>query len=235
MAEIDDSARVLARYREARRAPPQLQTTVRARLAREIAGVTATPTRATPAKGQVFVIAAAVLAAAAAVVLLWQSLGDATVLARSETREQADYDGRAAATRGDVRAPAVAPAELPAVSPTIVSTPAPEPTLPTTVRASTKAEPPPRTSPSSALAAELAGLAEIRMLVEGGDNRGALAAITAHRAAFPSGQLGRERDALTIEALCHGGDPATAQTRARAFVGAHPESTALAKLPATCR
>lgn len=235
MAELDDSERLLARYRGARRAPPQLQAVVRARLARALAEEQTTPLRAPLPTGRVLVVAAAVLAAAAAIVLVWQSIGDTTTLARGDAHEQADYERAADATRGDARAVTLVPAELPAALPTSVPERAPLPSAPVMRPRVTTDAVPRATPPTSALAAELAGLEAIRTQLAGGDSKGALAAISRHRAAFPMGQLGREREALTIEALCTARDLAAAGRRAKAFVLAHPDSTALAKLPQSCR
>lgn len=234
MAELDHLDRLLASYRTARRAPPELQLAVRARLARELAA----PRQAAqqPRRGRTLVIAATALALAAGLVLVWQSLSRPRALARDHSREQAGDQLQRPHGEQPTVAPGVTPAELPHAG----TTAAPVANARTDAISPPGREvaPPPvreRDARASALAAELAGLEAIRTALANHHADQALTALAAHRVAFPSGQLLREREALMIEALCQHGDEAAAQTRARSFARTYPESTTLAKLPRTCR
>jgi ribosomal protein L13E len=240
MVELDDAEQVLRRYRAARRASPELRHAVRERLASSLRAAEV-PVSPKPARGRGLVIAAALLAAAGAVLVLSQPLGDAVELSRRDAHPQAEHAHRDTAVAGDARRSPVPPAELPAIPTT--DAPAAEATphaiAPTAIdaRGRVRAQPesPRVTGTSTALAEELAGLEAIRRQLAAGDGAAALAAIARHRAAFPTGQLVPEREALTIEALCTSGDTAAAVRRARAFALAHPDSSALDQVPARCR
>lgn len=234
MAELDPLDRLLASYRTARRAPPQLQLAVRERLAHELVAPPQASPR--PRRGRTLVLAATAVALAAGLVLVWQSLARPRALARDHSREQAGDQLQRPHGDAPTVAPAATPAELPRAR--TASDPLPDAHADAASPHNRAAAPPPvreRDARASALAAELAGLEAIRTALANGRADEALAAIAAHRVAFPSGQLVREREALMIEALCQHGDDAAAQTRARSFVRTYPESTALAKLPRTCR
>lgn len=78
-------------------------------------------------------------------------------------------------------------------------------------------------------------LAEARDALRRGDASGALAQLADLQRAVPGGILGQEREALTIEALAKSGRSSEAQTRARAFLQAYPQSPHAARVEAFAR
>jgi hypothetical protein len=103
---------------------------------------------------------------------------------------------------------------------------------------SVQAEPAPT---DSSRTDEFALLRAARQALEDHPQR-ALAISEEHARRFPVGMLAQERETIAVEALAKLGRTAQAQTRARAFLAAHPESpyknridAALARLPAPQR
>jgi hypothetical protein len=78
-------------------------------------------------------------------------------------------------------------------------------------------------------------LAEARDALRRGDASGALSLLSDLQRAVPGGILGQEREALAIEALAKSGRSAEAQTRARAFLQAYPQSPHAARVEAFAR
>lgn len=239
MAELDPASQVLASYRAARRASPELRDAMRDRLARDLAAQRHAAHTGATRRGRAIVVVAAALALAAAMVLLWQSFGRPQALASTIDHEQASDRRLDRSIAAPTTAPSAAPvpaelprAELPLTEamPQTASPPSPDTPAPAAARERGREAP-----ASSTLAAELAGLEAIRALLEEHHADEALAALAEHRVAFPTGQLTREREALTIEALCRSGDHTSAQLRAHGFARTYPGSTALAKLPPECR
>lgn len=96
--------------------------------------------------------------------------------------------------------------------------------------------PTPGASPSGSAVAADALLEEAQSLERvrarlGGDPAGALAALADHQRRFPRGQLGAEREYLTIDALSRLGRRDEARARARAFLARYPSSPYAVKLP----
>jgi hypothetical protein len=123
-----------------------------------------------------------------------------------------------------VLAPAVAarPTEAPAVAslepvPTAKNEVVPSPTPP-----SIKLEP--RTTATSALAAELGALDAARSRLSAGDASGALAKLDDYARAYPRGRLVLEAEVLRIDALSRAGQKDQAKKRAESFLRRHPNS-----------
>ena len=78
-------------------------------------------------------------------------------------------------------------------------------------------------------------LTEARDALRRGDASGALAQLADLQRAVPGGILGQEREALAIEALAKSGRSGEAQSRARAFLLAYPQSPHAARVEAFAR
>ncbi len=78
-------------------------------------------------------------------------------------------------------------------------------------------------------------LAEARDALRRGDTSGALSRLSDLQRAVPGGILGQEREALAIEALAKSGRSTEAQTRARAFLQAYPQSPHAPRVEAFAR
>jgi len=78
-------------------------------------------------------------------------------------------------------------------------------------------------------------LTEARDTLRRGDASGALARLEELQRAVPGGILGQEREALVIEALARSGRGAEAQSRARAFLQAYPQSPHATRVEAFAR
>ena len=81
-----------------------------------------------------------------------------------------------------------------------------------------------RFAPASQLREESVAVLEARAALRAGDAARSLALLEQARLRYPHGALSQEREALTIQALAHGGDRASAARRARAFLRAYPQS-----------
>lgn len=86
-----------------------------------------------------------------------------------------------------------------------------------------------RAADSDELLAEAESLERARARISA-DPAGALALLAEHRRLFPRGQLGAEREVLTIDALSRLGRRDEARTRAEAFLKRHPASPYAAKV-----
>ena len=82
----------------------------------------------------------------------------------------------------------------------------------------------------SRLDAEASLVATVRRELHGGDPRAALGTLRQLQSQFPKGELGQERDVLTVEALVASGNSAAAKSKAAAFIAAHPASPLSTKL-----
>jgi hypothetical protein len=128
-------------------------------------------------------------------------------------------------------APAVEPAPLPKAEP-----PAPAP-----VR---ELAAPPSSAPGSpaqavenrrpSLSEELAVLREAQARLNSGDGKGALRLLDETAVAHGSGQLSVERAAVEILAACKAGEVQRADRLARAFLAAHPDVPAAARVRGSC-
>jgi hypothetical protein len=78
-------------------------------------------------------------------------------------------------------------------------------------------------------------LTDARDALRRGDASGALAQLADLQRAVPGGILGQEREALAIEALAKSGRSSEAQSRARAFLQAYPQSPHAARVEAFAR
>ena len=74
------------------------------------------------------------------------------------------------------------------------------------------------------LSVESRMLTDARAQLHAGDPLSALATVEKLRARSPKGVLSQERDVLAIQIASALGDTATAKRKAKAFLGAHPES-----------
>lgn len=121
---------------------------------------------------------------------------------------------------------AVMPAELPPlVAEPMVSAPGPT-AISSAPRPSASRDPQPSGNDTD-LAGERALIERARMALARGQAASALEALDAHRAQYPRGRLGEEREALAIQALSAAGRSAEARKRADAFVRVHPNSVFL--------
>ena len=111
------------------------------------------------------------------------------------------------------------------------SKPPPAGTVDNPVRPS---EGPPATD-LSRLAEESRMVIEARRALHAGDLATTLRLLDAAAAAFPSGTLAQEREALAIQALAQSGQHEAAAKRASAFLAKHPESPHAADLKAFTR
>lgn len=153
-------------------------------------------------------------------------------------------------TTSSAESPPRMPDPAPAASlPPTIATPSIEPTPTTTARgpeAKPRTTPPPSTPtpPPSALApssaagpdpirAELELVAAAEAALARGDDREALGITRTHRERHPEGQLALERDAIAAAAACGLHEPGAAKTAA-AFLAAHPDAAASAKVRARC-
>lgn len=140
------------------------------------------------------------------------------------------------ATRGesnhDARVSSVAPAIPPAMTqPASTEQPsAVEPTHVAPTRATTRVERPVR----GGLTEELALLERARIAIGRGDHDGALAALAEHERSFARGELGEERRALRVLALCSGGNTAQGRAEARSFLVDHPSAALAARIRTAC-
>jgi hypothetical protein len=79
-------------------------------------------------------------------------------------------------------------------------------------------------TPASRLREESLAVLAARRTLRTGDAGGALRLLEAARRDFPSGMLGQEREALTIEALARSGAKEVARKRADTFLSNYPKS-----------
>lgn len=109
--------------------------------------------------------------------------------------------------------------------------------------AATSAEPPapepagerpgqPEASPAArrTLSDEMAAFGLAQRALEHGDPSGALAALARFDQEFPAATLAQEAEVLRIEALAARGERASAVTRGRAFLAAHPNAPAARRI-----
>jgi len=143
----------------------------------------------------------------------------------------------AASPKSNAPAPALAPAptnDAPASEPPAEAAkpPAPEVT-----------SPPPRSAPTTAAAAAPAPdplEAEARRLraahdaIQAGDAQSALADLDAQNRAYATGQLGEERSATRVLALCKLGRVTEAKAAAARFIADHPRSPLVDRLRTPC-
>jgi len=202
---------------------------------------------------------AGLLATLAPTLASWKSVAmvllviSGTVATYALTRPAPLHDQPAVAP-GEIRsviAPPSAPIRTPGpgAEPGAAAPATPSPSLPRSVGAPRPSKPPPAGSVDSpprpaegARAVDLSRLAEeSRMVIEArralqaGDFTTTLRLLDAAAAAFPSGTLSQEREALAIQALARSGQHEAAAMRASAFLAKHPESPHAADLKAFTR
>jgi len=139
----------------------------------------------------------------------------ATRIARAEHAKRAEADGASDVQR---EAPHVAlPATPPQAKPALRADAKPAP-----IEGAAE--------DASSLAAELRLVEQARSALAADRPREALAALAAHRAAFPRGVLGDEAEVLRVDATARAGDAAKARDLGRAFLAAHPSSPYAARV-----
>lgn len=130
------------------------------------------------------------------------------------------------ATQTTASHPAPIASAPPTIAPTVESAIASPPTSAPPPPSVVKPKPTVSTSTSASvdtLALENAILERARGKL-GSDPAGALVDLEAHRAQFPSGRLGAERELMAIDALKRLGRNAEAKARGEAFIAANPKS-----------
>lgn len=259
MTELSPIAKnALAALRTRDALDPVVKARLRARIDASIAGEGhAPPTRAAiDAKGIAIRIALPVAIAAAVLLALWSvSPSDPHDATRqtSARSDQAAYgaapepaatavpglDDRTATDRAepaDEAAPSHDPQHALPQPPGVdapVPGPAPREPAPRRKDAGERSDPPPA-SADTTLAQELRVLARARAALREGDPTRALAALKSHAEAFTEGQLGEDREALRVEALCAAGRVDDARAAARAFAQGWPRSPHVARVQKIC-
>jgi hypothetical protein len=256
--ELDDSARdfIARALREEARANPVMLARIRKRVLTSVfvvssAGGTA---QAAGALGKTWLLA---VSTPVAKTLLVGSLavGGAATLAVTLPQRGSE---RPPASASPVKrsAPERSARAVPVVPPREVAVPAPLPEVAAPVPAPSAAPPVPTTAepqvlsgavrePSVAtslpvenrrpsLAEELAVLKQAQARLNAGDGKGALRLLDETAVAHGAGQLAVERAAVEILAACQAGEVQRADRLARAFLAAHPDVPAAARVRASC-
>lgn len=97
------------------------------------------------------------------------------------------------------------------------------------------ASPRPRASGGPAIGGELGMLQTAQRELRGGDADEALEVLDAHERKYGKGNLGEERMAVRVFALCQAGRAAEARAAAARFLAAHPQSPLASRVARACK